>query len=53
LSALCLEDVRFARIVNTKVYEVQKTKLNKKYQWENTHKMLGQPGVTSIKTGIT
>ena len=23
------------------------------YRWENTHRMLGQPGITAIKTGVT
>ena len=57
LSATCLKDKRFVKVVTTKVYSVEKSGAdweNKRgYRWENTHKMNGQAGVTSVKTGIT
>ena len=44
-------------MVNTKFYKVAKSgpdfRNQRIYRWENTHKMNGQLGVTSIKTGIT
>lgn len=56
LSAFCLEDPRFLKIVQTKLYKVRKTKENgnsQTYVWENTHRMAGQKGITAIKTGVT
>ena len=54
LSAICMNDKRFCEIVNTKLYTVEKKGKNGKvYRWENTHKLIGQKGVTPIKTGIT
>jgi D-alanyl-D-alanine carboxypeptidase len=57
LSAVCLKDQRFRAIVNTKFYKVPKKGYgytnSRSYKWENTHKMLGQKGITPIKTGIT
>lgn len=57
LSAVCLKDPRFKLIVNTKFFKVAKKSVNyinsRGYKWENTHKMLGQKGITPIKTGIT
>jgi D-alanyl-D-alanine carboxypeptidase len=49
LSSQCLNDARFVEIVSTPKY----TCCGKKYQWENTHKMLGKEGVIAIKTGVT
>jgi D-alanyl-D-alanine carboxypeptidase len=57
LSAICMEEPRFAEVVCTKYYCVPKKKDingNKKtYRWENTHKMLDQDAVLGLKTGIT
>ncbi len=56
LCAVCLEDSRFVKIVTTKYYKVPKTQINKNFQfyhWENTHRLIGQKGVISIKTGVT
>ena len=56
LSAKCLEDERFRKIVNTRFYIVPKTDQNnnqRTYRWENTHRMIGQKGVIAIKTGVT
>ena len=57
LSAICMEDKRFARIVATRYYVILKkpdVNNNKRtYRWENTNKLLDQPGVSGIKTGIT
>lgn len=56
LSAICLEDPRFEKIVCTKDFKVPRTKKNgnkKTYFWESTHKMLGQKGVIPVKTGVT
>ena len=57
LSAFCLDDHRFREVVNTKFYKVPKQfgtiKNSCSYKWENTHKMIGQQGVTPIKTGVT
>jgi D-alanyl-D-alanine carboxypeptidase len=42
LSAICLQDKRFVKVVSTRNYVVQKREKNSKtYRWENTHKMLG------------
>lgn len=44
LSSICMQDHRFATVVATKNYIVQKNKeLNgnrRTYRWENTHKMI-------------
>ena len=57
LSATCLKDKRFVKIVTTKTYSVEKSgpdwQNRRSYRWENTHKMNGQSGVISVKTGIT
>lgn len=54
LSAKCLEDLRFRKIVNTRVFVVPKREENSRcYKWENTHRMIGQKGVSPIKTGVT
>ena len=51
-----MEDSRFLKVVNQKYYTVSRTTQNnnkRTYRWENTHRMLGQPGIIPIKTGIT
>jgi serine-type D-Ala-D-Ala carboxypeptidase (penicillin-binding protein 5/6) len=57
LGTICMQDPRFAKVVGTRNYHVPRKKeinQNKRtYRWENTHKMIDQPGVTGIKTGIT
>ena len=56
LSATCMEDSRFLNVVNQKYYTVARTPQNnnkRTYRWENTHRMLGQAGITAIKTGVT
>ena len=55
LAAKCLTDQRFVNIVKQKYYKINKNlrKNKRQYRWENTHKMLGQQGVTPIKTGVT
>lgn len=45
LAAHCLKDQRFAAVVNTKYYKVNKNcgpiKNSRSYRWENTHRMHG------------
>jgi len=44
LSAVCMEDCRFLKVVNQKYYTVARTQQNnnkRTYRWENTHRMLG------------
>ncbi len=44
LSARCLEDLRFRKIVNTRCFTVAKNETNnnsRTYRWENTHRMIG------------
>lgn len=55
LSSICMGDPRFVTIVSTSKYVVPKNKSGntRTYTWENTHKLVGSPGVTGIKTGIT
>ena len=55
LSAICMEDHRFVKIVSTSRYLIPKSQSGnaRTYIWENTHKLVGSSGVTGIKTGIT
>lgn len=55
LSAAAMEDPTIRRVVSTKNYNIPRSlNQNKRtYRWENTHKMIGQPGILGIKTGIT
>jgi D-alanyl-D-alanine carboxypeptidase len=48
---------KLPKIMTTKIYSVEKSgpdwQNRRSYRWENTHKMNGQSGVISVKTGIT
>lgn len=55
LCSHCFAMPLFCQIVKTKFYVVLKSKSGNQrtYRWENTQKLLGEPGVSGIKTGIT
>lgn len=55
LSAICMDDPRFCRIVSTKNYVILKKEHgnHRTYRWENTHRLIETTGVNGIKTGIT
>jgi hypothetical protein len=45
LSAICMDDSRFSKIVGTKSYVVsrqpEKNGNKRTYRWENTHRLVG------------
>jgi D-alanyl-D-alanine carboxypeptidase (penicillin-binding protein 5/6) len=46
----------FREVVNTKTYECYastKDGNKRKYQWDNTNKLLGVDGFNGVKTGVT
>ena len=56
LSTVAMGDFTLREIVNKKshiAFGLDSSKKEKKFEWENTNKMLGKGGCNGIKTGIT
>lgn len=54
LSFYCMKNPTFRQIVRTQKYSCEsRVAHGVLYQWQNTNKLLEQPGYTGLKTGIT
>ncbi len=56
LAYKCMQDSEFREVVKTKTYEcygVMADGNKRRYQWDNTNKLLGVEGFNGVKTGVT